>query len=69
MLFWKPLLILKIFLKAASKFCSDFHSLSFVDFLCCTFIADFRNNLQDHRRLSEQLSDSQSTDSPMISPN
>jgi hypothetical protein len=49
----------KIFLKASSKFCAGFPSLSLVDILLCTFMADFRNNFQDHWRLSEQLLESQ----------
>jgi hypothetical protein len=46
----------------ASKFCSGFPSLSLVHFLQCTFmagfqelLAGFRNNFQDHERVSEQF--------------
>ncbi len=39
--------------------CPSFPSLSLVDFLQCTFMAGFRNNFHDRRRLSEQLSESQ----------
>jgi hypothetical protein len=42
-----------------SKFCFGFPSLSPIDFLQCTFMDDFQNNFQNHRRLSEQLLESQ----------
>ena len=42
-----------------SKSCSEsrisFALLSLVNFFWCTFIAGFRNNFQNHRRVSEQL--------------
>ncbi len=47
--------ILKIVPKAASNFCPDFPSLSLVDIFRCiarTFMDGFRENFQDHRRLS-----------------
>jgi hypothetical protein len=51
--------MLKIVPKVAPKFCSGIPSLTFVDFLQCTFMAGFRNSFQSHRRLSEQLLESQ----------
>ena len=51
--FEKNLLILKSAPKAASNFCSGFPLLSLVDFFQCTFIAGFRTNFLDHRRVSE----------------
>jgi hypothetical protein len=42
-----------------SKNCSGFPLLSFVDFFLCTFIAGFRNNFQGHRRVTEQLLETQ----------
>jgi hypothetical protein len=33
--------------------------LSFADFFQCTFIAGFQNNFQDHRRVTEQLLETQ----------
>ncbi len=41
------------------KFLSDFPLLSLVNFVQCTFIASFRNNFQDHRRVTEQLLETQ----------
>jgi hypothetical protein len=49
----------KIVPKASSNFCSGFPLLSLVDFFQCTFIAGFRNNFQDHRRVTEQLLETQ----------
>jgi hypothetical protein len=49
----------KIVPKAASNFCSGFPLLSLVNFFQCTFIAGFRNNFQDHRRVTEQLLETQ----------
>ncbi len=46
-------------IKLFRNLCSCFPSLSLVNFLQCTFVGNFRNNFQDHRRLSEQLQDSQ----------
>ncbi len=40
-------------------FCSCFPPLSLVEFFQCTFMSGFRNNFQNHRRLSEQLLESQ----------
>jgi hypothetical protein len=51
----KHLLIIKVVLKASSKSCSSFSSLLLVDSLQCIFMASFRNDLQDHKRLPEQL--------------
>jgi hypothetical protein len=45
--------------KAAYKFCPGFPLLSLVNFFQCTFIAGFRNNFQDHRRVTEQLLETQ----------
>jgi hypothetical protein len=50
----KHLVILKIVPKAGSNICSGFPLLS-----QCTFMAGFRNNFQDHRRVSEQLLETQ----------
>ncbi len=41
--------------KSRIKFLFRLSLLSLVDFLQCTFMAGFRNNFQEHRRISEQL--------------
>jgi hypothetical protein len=51
----KHLLILKVVPKAAYNFRSGFPLLSLVNFFLCTFIAGFRNNFQNDRRVSEHL--------------
>jgi hypothetical protein len=42
-----------------SKNCFGFPLLSLVDFFLCTFIAGFQNNFQNHRRITEQLLETQ----------
>jgi hypothetical protein len=44
---------------STANFCSGFPLLSLVDFFQCTFIAGFRNNFQDQRRVTEQLLETQ----------
>ncbi len=45
-------------LKKLTNFYSGIPLNSLVDFLQCTFLAGFQNN-QDHRRVTEQLSETQ----------
>jgi hypothetical protein len=45
------------FFETLTNFCSGFPCLSLVNFLLCSFKDGFRNNIQDHRGLSEQFLD------------
>jgi hypothetical protein len=49
----------KIVPKAVTNFCSVFPLHTLVNFYQCTFVAGFRNNFQDHRRVTEQLLEAQ----------